>query len=239
MSRFASLREPLAGFAPIKKALLIFTGVNILVFILTSLYAPLSDALALSAQQPWGVATSIFVHAGPVHLLVNLVGFTIWSLMFVVMHLLDTEGQRFSASKFFLSSVFAAGVVTNAIELVIWVSTGSANTSIGASGMVYAALGLAFASAFLHFSKNVSRFGRKLAKISVKKVKHEGINWQALKVSTVGALTPGLLFGGTALIILAPSDFFSAGPGIDVFGHEMGFLFGFSFAIIKFFMKKD
>ncbi len=239
MIAFARLGGSLAGFGPVKKAILIFTLLNALVFIPVTLSKSLYSSLALSVQQPWGVMTSIFVHDGPLHLLGNLVGFALWTAMFIVMHLLDAEEQRFSASRVFLWSVFAVGVITNAIEIVVWWSIGSAERSVGASGMVYAALGLAFASALFHFSKNVSRFGRKLGKITVKKAKHKGMDWHTLKISAVGALTPGLLFGGTALIILAPRDFFSAGPRIDVLGHALGFLLGFAFASIKFFIKNN
>jgi membrane associated rhomboid family serine protease len=228
MLKFSQLRTSLTGFGPVGTAFTIFALINILFFCLTSLSESLLSLLSLSPEQPWGVFSSVFVHDGLGHLASNLTGFVAYSIMFVFLNVLNTPDNRAKSSRMFLLIVFAAGFVTNAAELLVWGATGTTNlVSRGASGMVYAALGVVFASSIVNLSGNMSVFTRVLARLSHKKKGRKVVDWHTRIVILTGILTPAILFTVFSWLVVTPDDFFNVGPGVDVFGHAMGFLLGF------------
>jgi hypothetical protein len=84
----------------------------------------------------------------------------------------------------------------------------------------------------LTFKRKPARFGW-LAKLISKSERKES-KWRTFKVLLVGAFTPALILSILFQLCAAPSEFFAAGPGIDIFGHTIGFLLGFAGAAAGF-----
>ncbi len=134
---------------------------------------------------------------------------------------LKTRGKL---SKFFLIAVFSAGLITNAIEYMVWNATGATDiVSRGASGIAYAALGFTFALAILILPKNMSRFLDAVRDFEPK----------TLRALSVGALTFSVAIVVLIRLIFYPAEFFNVSPEIDVLGHSMGFFLGFVFSFFS------
>jgi membrane associated rhomboid family serine protease len=243
MSAVKRLMDALRGFGPIGTAFMVFVYLSLAAFCLTSIFESALDFLSLSPGQPWGVVTSIFAHDGFAHLVSNLMGFVLWAGMFVLVNSLNPPEVRAGMSRVFLWAVFVAGLATNGVQLLTWWVTGVTDiASVGASGIVYAALGVLLMSALVSLPRNLSKFNVGLRRLALrpKRERFEWLTrlisrggrretkWQVFRVLLVGSLTPALVLGILFRLCITPNEFFSAGPGIDIFGHAMGFLLGFA-----------
>lgn len=109
--------------------LLALIGINLVVFLGTYLFPELRLALgltpALVRQEPWTLLTSMFVHAGIGHILVNML-----TLYFFGRSLTDTVGE-----KRFLLVYFAGGILGGIFYILL---ANPFSTAVGASGAVFA-----------------------------------------------------------------------------------------------------
>jgi membrane associated rhomboid family serine protease len=198
------------------------------------------------------VVTSLFAHDGFGHLVSNLLGFMLWGGMFVLVNSLNPPEIRAGVSRVFLWTVVVAGLATNGVQLLVWWATGAMNVaSVGASGIVYAALGVLLVSALVSLPQNLSKFNVGLRRLTLrpKRGRFEWLTrlisksgrgepkWRVFKVLLVGAFTPALVLSILYRLCVTPSEFLSAGPGIDIFGHAMGFLLGFAGGASVFFTE--
>jgi membrane associated rhomboid family serine protease len=252
MSVVKRFTDSLTGFGPVGTAFMIFVYLNFAFFGLTFFFKSVLDFLSLTPEQPWGVVTSIFAHSGPKHLALNILGFVLWSGMFIMVNSLNPPRTRVVASRVFLWTVFVAGLVTNGVQLSLWWATGATNiASVGASGIVYAALGALLALALVNLPGNLLKFNVELGKLILRpqhkrfewltklisRSKPKESKWHTSKVLLVGAFTPALVLSILFRLCVTPGEFFSAGPGIDIFGHAMGFLLGLAGGASGFFTE--
>ncbi len=118
------------GITPMVKRLLV---ANVAVFVVTLLWSPARDLLALHPPQlltrPWGVLTYMFVHAGPWHLAINM----------LVLFFFGPPLERRWGSPEFLRFYLVAGLGGAVLSAVFMPAT-----VVGASGAVYGVM-LAFA----------------------------------------------------------------------------------------------
>jgi membrane associated rhomboid family serine protease len=149
MSRYASRSAAVSysfGPGPITPAVKWLIIANVAMFVATAIYHPLFEYLGLIPKRVieqrwiWQVATYMFLHGGPLHILFNMLG--IW--MFGV------ELERLWGTRFFLKyyaiTGLAAGATVIAVGLLPLAVTAHTYTAvtIGASGALYGLL-MAFA----------------------------------------------------------------------------------------------
>ena len=115
----------------------VLIGVNVLVFIATSISSGsilgISNAIANQAgvssatisSQPWTILTALFIHDGIYHILFNML-----TLYFFGMYVLALVGE----TRFFLV-YFIGGIVGNALFMLLAPSN---SLAVGASGAIFA-----------------------------------------------------------------------------------------------------
>ena len=223
-----------AGFRSVELAFTIFTLLNLVVFFLISLWPGLLDWLWLSADHPWGIVTSNFVQAELPHLAGNLEGFTLATAFFVIVCLVLKVKNRRRWSRVFLWLVFLSGIVGGAIEYLL-MPVSSSPPSYGASGIVYGALGVLLAACLRSLPAQMRALAKEHRRWTRKRRK-----WGLFRVDRKSLRTfPSLmsftiLISFLLLIFTDPWDFLSAGPGVDVLAHGLGFLLGFLPAMVFF-----
>ncbi len=79
------------------------------------------------ARKPWGIVTSIFLHGGLNHFLIN----------FIVLLFFGNELERRIGGKNFLKIFFLSGIAGNLGYLTYSVLTGDPTPALGASGAIY------------------------------------------------------------------------------------------------------
>ena len=153
-SRYSSQSSFSFGPGPISTAIKIIIGVNVAVFVagylLPSLWVQegtkflgLVPTFVVELGWIWQVFTYMFVHAGPMHILFNML--TLW--------MFGTELERIWGTRFFLKFYFISGigaaVITVLVSLLPFAPTHQLYRSniVGASGAVYGLL-LAYAVYF-------------------------------------------------------------------------------------------
>lgn len=233
-----SIRKQLIGFRSVGLAFVIFFLLNLALYLLITLHPPLLEDLWLSADRPWGILTSMFVHQELDHLAGNLLFFTVWSALFVTVNLLSGAEARRLWSRFFLGAVFLAGITANAIEFGAWGLAGVPDNSWGASGVVYAAMGVLLACALYNLPSNLTALRGAVAKRRRKPRKIRRRLKLVLKFEKtfiVSMVSIGVVVVFLSQLVLDPGTFFSAGPGVDVLAHELGFLLGFLPAMLLFY----
>ena len=119
----------------------VLIGVNIMIFIATSIASgsifgisqTVIQQLGLSrstfSSQPWTIVSAMFVHDGIYHILFNMI-----ALYFYGMYVLALVGE----ARFFLV-YFIGGLIGNALFLLL---TGYNDVAVGASGAIFALGGL-------------------------------------------------------------------------------------------------
>jgi membrane associated rhomboid family serine protease len=160
MSRYAP-RPTAAGFSfgpgPITPAVKWLIIANVGMFLVTSIYEPLIGflglipELVLERQWIWQLATYLFLHAGPVHLLFNMLG--VW--MFGV------ELERLWGTRFFLKYYAITGIGAGLTVVLVsllpmkWAAVTYGVNTIGASGALF---GLLMAFAFYYPDRPILMF---------------------------------------------------------------------------------
>jgi membrane associated rhomboid family serine protease len=134
------------GPGPVSPAVKWIIIANIVMFVASLIYRPIVDYLGLTPQLVvqkgwiWQLATYMFLHGGPVHILFNMLG--VW--------MFGTELERLWGTKFFARfyaiTGIGAGLTVVAVGMLPFAATYSTyvSTTIGASGALYGLL-MAFA----------------------------------------------------------------------------------------------
>jgi membrane associated rhomboid family serine protease len=202
-------------------AAIFVTVVSIIVFFATLINPNLYPLLSLSINTPWGVITSIFLHADLWHLVSNLVFLWVWLLyLFIALRisLLDEVGIR-KRLKFFVVVIFVAAIVVNIILVIVWVFLAfSGSSTRGSSGLVYAVIGVTFG----FYVMNMLNIWRGLNVQSQQITKRKKVVYLLLNTFMV------IFF---LILVSQSSSFLSVGPGVNVFAHSICFLIGF-FAVM-------
>jgi membrane associated rhomboid family serine protease len=223
----------LSGFRSVGLAFTIFTLLNLAVFFLISLWPDLLDWLWLSADHPWGIITSNFVQAELPHLAGNLQGFTLATVFFVIVCLVLKVEDRIRWSRVFLWLVFLSGIVGSAIEYPLLIANG--DLSWGSSGIVYGAIGVLLAACLRSLPAQMRALAKEHRRWARKRRKWGLFRFDRKSLRTFpNLMSLTILISFLLLIFTDPWDFLSAGPGVDVLAHGLGFLLGFLPAMILF-----
>lgn len=211
----------LAGFRNLGLAFIIFFLLNIVIFVSIFLCPRLFEYLWLSADHPWGIFTSAFVHSDSSHLVGNLLSLLLWSILFVSINWYHDKGTRQTYSKIFLWVIFLSGFATNAIDFIVrWQPSGITEVGArGASGIVYAAAGVCMVSALSNFSEHL----RGLAKPGELKQKLAKLGFGALVVIL-------LVF----YVVQDPRTFLNVAQEVNVHAHLWGFSLGLFLSLALF-----
>jgi membrane associated rhomboid family serine protease len=126
----------------------------------------MKDQASLRAGEIWRLVTPVFIHAGPVHLLVNM-----YSL-----YVLGPAVERFFGPRRFLAVYLLAGVSGVVLSLAL-----NPAPSVGASGAIFGLLGALAVFVFLHRSLFGSAARAQLQQIAM-----------VLALNLVLSLTPGI-----------------------------------------------
>ena len=174
-----------------------------------------------SLSSPWGAVTSIFIYDGWQN------AFSYFFLVFLALcsnaaYLRDRRTRRFQVM---IASAFLGAIVGNFVQLILWTATFPTGYSLGQSGVVYAFWG-SF-SCFLLFDviftiANLIQKGRNKRPIAGAPVFHGRLRRRL--TSTIVLLIAFTLTVG--YLVLDPSGFFSAGPGVDSGLHALAYIFG-------------
>ena len=236
MRKYTYLSRYLAGFRSVSIAFTLFSLLNLALFLLISLHPPLLEVLWLSVDRPWGILTSAFTHEDLGHLVSNLEGFVLAIGLFVMVSRVNPVRVRKRWSRAFLWLVFVAGFAANAVEypLLLW---GPNFNSWGASGIVYAALGVLLTASLRSFPAHVRAIAKEHRRWASKRRKWRLFKFDWRFLAILPALVCFAVIISFLLIIFTdPGGFLGAGPGVDVWAHGVGFLFGFlgAMALFKF-----
>jgi membrane associated rhomboid family serine protease len=230
---YIRISRRLSGFRSVGLAFTIFTLLNLAVFFLISLWPGLLNWLWLSADHPWGIVTSNFVQAELPHLAGNLQGFTLATGFFVIVCLVLKVEDRRRWSRVFLWLVFLSGIVGSAIEYPVLVING--DFSWGSSGIVYGALGVLLAACLRSLPTQMRALAREHRRWTRKRRKWGLFRFDRRSLRTFpNLMSLTILISFSLLIFTDPWDFLSAGPGVDVLAHGLGFLLGFLPAMVLF-----
>jgi membrane associated rhomboid family serine protease len=164
---------------------------------------------------PWGVVTSLFIYDS----WTNLVSYGVLSAFFVVTHFLLSREERLRREVFFAIVMYAVAIVGNLIGIFL----APTNGTYGPSGALYAFWGLV--SGFALFNGLSVDPERKRLRLFSKNIATRA--WAAVNLFTTVCF---VLYLG-----LDTSQFLSAGLGVNVFAHGIGFLGGlFSTYVYRF-----
>ena len=225
---YTRISRHLSGFRPLALAFIVFSLINILIYLLITLYPPLLEMLWLSTSTPWGIITSAFTHAELGHLVNNLQGFTVAVILFVPevsVYMTDIR-RRYSAV--FLRMVFISGILVNLLEYPLLL-TRPGFSSWGASGIVYGSLGVLLAACMRSLPAHLRTMPRK------KRGRKPGFRfdrgfWKGFR----SLLAVSLLLAFLVMIFTDTAGFLSVAPGVDVFAHGFGFLISLGGAMVLF-----
>lgn len=225
-----------AGFRSVGTAFTLFSLLNLAGFAAVSLWPGLLEDLWLSADRPWGIVTSAFVHRDLGHLVSNLREFMLAAGFFVVVNLHNRVRARRYSSRIFLWLIFLSGFAANGIEFLAWHWAGVSGVhSWGASGVVYAGIGVLLASALCNFPVHLRNFvkAHRRRPWRGKRKPKKKLGWGLLR-GTAGLLSMALALALLVLLFWNPGAFLSVGPGVDVLAHGLGFLLGFAPSMLLF-----
>lgn len=182
-------------------ALILASGTAL--YVISQVYPQINSILATSRATPWGIVTSIFAHSSLFHLASNMVGLLVYALLCAFCNSsLPTETKK-RIQSFFLICAFGSAIASN----IFWVFLTS-QSSLGASGLVYAAQGV-----LLGFSL--------MNGLSI-------LNWRKFKAqekSTKLMVLFNLLVLVSLLsqIFLSPEIFLGVAAGVNVVAHGFSF----------------
>ncbi|MDI6883579.1 MAG: rhomboid family intramembrane serine protease [Hadesarchaea archaeon] len=234
MSVYARLSLRLAGFRPLGLAFIIFALANLAIFGLISLHRPLLEGLWLSADRPWGILSAAFVHADFGHLINNLRGFVFAAGIFIIVSAINLGPVRKAWSRAFLWLVFATGFAANGVQYSLLLAGPSFN-SWGASGVVYGAFGALLAASLASLPAHLRALAREHRRWAGKRRKLGLFKFDRKSLALLPSLMCLAVVASFLILIFTdPGGFLSAGPGVNVLVHGIGFLFGYLGAIILF-----
>jgi len=94
--------------------------------------------LSASSDSPWGIITSIFIHSDIQHFNSNMIYFSFFVLIFILINSGLPSDIRYIRAKTFAIGVFASAIAAN----LTWITLFPHISAIGSSGAVYAAIGI-------------------------------------------------------------------------------------------------
>lgn len=235
MNSKENISRHLAGFRPIGTAFTLFSLLNLAVFALIYIWPGLLEGLWLSADRPWGILISAFTHADLGHLAGNLEGFVLAAGLFVGVTAIHRPPIRRRMSRAFLWLVFISGFAANALEYPLHLAYGPGFHSWGASGVVYGALGVLLAVSLRSLPAHFRAIAREHRRWAGRRRCRALFKFDRRSLRTFPDLLCLAVVTTFLLMIFTDTGgFLSAGPGVDVIAHGLGFLFGFLGSMVLF-----
>lgn len=174
-----------------------------------------------SLRSPWGAVTSNFIYDGWQNALVYSI-LVAYALGCSAAYTLEQRAYRY---RIIVISQFTGGIAASMVQLIIWYTRSQAGYSFGQSGVVYALWGsLSFFLIFGIVADSVNLFQRLRCGPRLVLGSAPGVRLWRKAVSQFFLIT-GFLFT-FGFLLLDPSGFFSAGPGIDSGLHDLSFASG-------------
>jgi membrane associated rhomboid family serine protease len=188
-----------------------------LVFAVGPAFPHLDDLLKSSASTPWGIMTSIFLHANLSHLSANMIGLWLWTGYVILPDGLLNREQIKQRLKWFLPIVLGSAIAAN----LLWLLFVPDGNSRGSSGLVFAISGVALGYSLMNLLKIVQGF--------------KVLNQQFPRRRLISALISNLSTVGMflVLIIFFTGYFLAVGPGVNSFAHGVAFLITFFYIMVR------
>jgi membrane associated rhomboid family serine protease len=208
------LRPLLSDFRPLLYTYLLVVVPSTVVLLYSSINPSLEVTLSESRLTPWGIVTSIFVHASIAHFADNVLSLILFIILFVAINEYYPRRLKHRRAIFFAWNVFFSAISANVAYILF-----SSDVSIGASGVVFGAEGVTL--------------GFALANIVPSRLTWSALTAHLMSENNRKKITRNLavftVFFG--LFLLAPAEFLVYGPGFNVFVHFVGFYVGFASAL--------
>ncbi|MDH7595362.1 MAG: rhomboid family intramembrane serine protease [Candidatus Bathyarchaeia archaeon] len=100
----------------------------------------LDRLLAASLETPWGIFTSLFMHADLLHLAANMSVLTLYLFYFVLTNFYNSRAEIRRRAILASLLVFVSAIFSN----LLWIFVFPGEKAIGSSGLVYAFIGITF-----------------------------------------------------------------------------------------------
>jgi len=215
LTRLEPLEKSFRSFRILFIAMGVTIAISVLAYINSFLFPTLYDVFVASGQTPWGILTSLFVHTGIDHLVLNIIGLSVFSTLFAVTNVFLDEEEKRERGLFTVVVVFLMAIFSNALWVFLIPRIGTA----GASGMVFALQGSVLGFALLN----------SLGLKDVRK-EHDCKRRARLVGSYMFNLTVFVVF--FVQIVLAPSVFLNVATAVNVVVHGVAFLGAFLVTIL-------
>ena len=193
--------------------------------------------LSSSPETPWGIVTSLFVHAGQQHLIDNVKGLSIFLFFFVFTNL-HLSGARLKRRVFFSSLlIFASATLSNAISILLMPHI----AAVGASGLVYALVGVT-----LGFSlSNAAELLKSPDALETEDIEGtSGPETELMKNRFLRTFRYAFLLVNMIFIVFffvlflrSPQQFLNVNPGVNSLVHALAFLI--SLVVVFFYTSKN
>jgi len=189
----------------------------------------LNSVLAASLETPWGVVTSLFMHAGPVHLATNMIGLALYLFYFVFTNLYHSKAEIWRRTVFVSLLVFGVAVFSNSL----WIFLYPGDKAIGSSGLVYAFIGAAFGFALTNIvvfavsgSVEAEDFQTIMKFLPENRARRFLLVFYAVSYFLNGVFLVNFLL----FFLYFPEQFLNVGPEVNGFVHALSFYAGFAAA---------
>lgn len=139
-------------YFPLLLAFLLITFSSLIVTYLSEGNPGLLTSLAVSPKNWWGAVTSLFANYKMEYAFSNIIGLTVYFLLFSLGNAFLSREERSKRFLFFSVTIFVAGIVANSLFLLtVFLVPSLQGPSIGTSALVYGVAGSASAFAIFNF----------------------------------------------------------------------------------------
>jgi len=207
-----SKRSAAADFGPAMAGAALFILLCLLFFL--GFEGGEAQRLHLSVNQPWGILTSTYTHAGLDHLRNNMLSLAGVSVFIFITNRPAPPPVRRRICATFVYLLFLTGPIVGSVQYLLFSYYRRFEvSSCGASDVVYAIISLFIVSSAL----NIPLFWKRSSK--------------RRSTRLLFLINMFLVFLLVSLLMQAPEVFFGVAPGVDVFAHVGGFLTGLFLSI--------
>ncbi len=193
----------------------VFGSACVFVFSLETMIPGLFSTLSLGIGRPWGIATSLFLHESPSHLLLNLG--VLLSALVLMLGLIRINVYSKKIVVAFAAFPIMSAMLANALQLLV----APGLVSFGASGVDYAALAAVAMGAVVGV---------------IGSARYHGVRTYFSTGTHLGSFAlNAFLLVAFAFFLLAPlGGLLSAGTGVDRMAHFFSFTIGLSLSSVYF-----
>lgn len=189
-------------------------SLSTMIFVASVFYPNIDTMLGASMHTPWGIVSSIFTHTNFMHYALNMAGLLMFVLLFAIVNSTFEPKANKTTEIYFIISCFVFAVISN----IIWIFY-VPQSSIGASGLVYATQGSLLGFTFVNGVQT----------LNFKKLRN-----QSLEVLYIIFLNLAVFLILLVWLFVAPDSFLSLGKGVNPIAHGLSFYLAFVAAFFWF-----